>query len=147
MTEIVYMLLWQHGGGKDTEISQHKKLTTHFWLLWQHGGGKDTEISQHKKLTTHFWLLWQHGGGKDTEISQHKKLTTHFWLLWQHGGGKDTEISQHKKLTFGEKKMFPPLLQKLKPTIFQSQVQHSNRWAIPGYVQMFPLPDFVWLFY
>ena len=39
--------------------------------------------------------------------------------------------SQHRKLTL-DKKILPPFLQVFEPTIFQSQVQHSNHWAIPA---------------
>ena len=38
--------------------------------------------------------------------------------------------SQHRKSTL-EKKILPPLLQGFKPATFQSQVRHSNHWAIP----------------
>ena len=38
--------------------------------------------------------------------------------------------SQHKKLTL-ETNILQPLLPKLKPTTFQSQVWHSNHWAVP----------------
>ena len=40
--------------------------------------------------------------------------------------------SQHRKLTL-EKKILAPLLQGFEPVTFQSQVRHSNHWAIPSY--------------
>ena len=39
--------------------------------------------------------------------------------------------SQHRKFT-PEKKIFPPLLQGLEPTTYQSRVRRSNHRAIPG---------------
>ena len=38
--------------------------------------------------------------------------------------------SQHRKSTL-KKKILLPLLQGFEPTTFQSQVRHSNHWAIP----------------
>ena len=47
-------------------------------------------------------------------------------LLQLHGGGTDTKISQHRKL-----KILLLLLHGFEPVTFQSQVWHSNCWAIP----------------
>ena len=39
--------------------------------------------------------------------------------------------SQHRKSTL-EKKILPPFQQGFEPVTFQSQVRHSNHWAIPA---------------
>ena len=53
----------------------------------------------------------------------HATVVTREWNGYQNK-------SQHRKLTL-EKKILPPLQQGFKPVTFQSQVRHSNHWAIP----------------
>ena len=50
--------------------------------------------------------------------------------------------SQHRKLTL-EKKILPPLLQRIEPTTFRSLVQRSNHWAIPSPLVLYT--QSVWL--
>ena len=51
--------------------------------------------------------------------------------------------SRHRKLTM-EKKIHPLFLQGFKPATFQSQVQHSNHWAIPAPWIYSLLPEQYW---